>query len=91
MAQSITMSATATPRLDPRVAFVISNILGDNAARTPAMGSGSPLRTDGIPSSVKTGTTNDFRDNWTVGYTQNVAVGVWVGNTDSTQMQAQPA
>ena len=51
------------------------------------MGSNSPLRTDGILSSVKTGTTDNFRDNWTVGYTQNVAVGVWVGNTDSTEMQ----
>jgi len=50
------------------------------------MGSNSPLRTDGILSSVKTGTTNDFRDNWTVGFTHNVVIGVWVGNTDDTPM-----
>ena len=85
--QSIGMSAPATPVLDERIAFVIGDILGDNAARSPAMGSNSPLRTDGILSSVKTGTTDNFRDNWTVGFTQNVAIGVWVGNTDASEMQ----
>jgi penicillin-binding protein 1C len=72
--------------LDARVAYLISDILADNNARTPAMGSNSPLRTDGIYTSVKTGTTNDFKDNWTVGFTHNVAVGVWVGNSDGTPM-----
>lgn len=72
--------------LDPRVAFIMSDILADNAARTPAMGSTSPLRTDGIASSVKTGTTNDYKDNWTVGYTRNIAVGVWAGNNDGSPM-----
>jgi penicillin-binding protein 1C len=83
-----TINAAASPKavLDPRVAFVISDILADNAARTPAMGPNSPLRTEGLVTSVKTGTTNDYRDNWTVGFTHNVAVGVWVGNTDSTPM-----
>ncbi|MCC7208270.1 MAG: transglycosylase domain-containing protein [Anaerolineae bacterium] len=87
LAQSISMGAPATPVLDERIAFVIGDILGDNAARSPAMGANSPLRTDGIASSVKTGTTDNFRDNWTVGYTQNVVVGVWVGNTDAAEMQ----
>ena len=50
------------------------------------MGANSPLYTPGIPTSVKTGTTNDFRDNWTVGFTRNVAVGVWAGNTDNAEM-----
>ncbi len=84
-----TINAAATPKavLDPRIAFVIRDILADNAARTPAMGSNSPLRTDGITTSVKTGTTNSYRDNWTVGFTRNVAVGVWVGNADNTEMK----
>jgi 1A family penicillin-binding protein len=72
--------------IDPRIAFVISTILADNNARTPAMGANSPLYTPGIPTSVKTGTTNDFKDNWTVGFTRNVAIGVWAGNTDNTAM-----
>ena len=72
--------------LDPRIAYLVTDILSDNAARTPAMGSNSALRTDGIQTSVKTGTTNDVKDNWTVGYTRNVAVGVWVGNNDGQPM-----
>ncbi|MFC1960159.1 transglycosylase domain-containing protein [Chloroflexota bacterium] len=72
--------------LDSRVAFLISDILADNNARTPAMGARSPLYTGDLVSSVKTGTTNDTRDNWTLGYTRNVAVGVWAGNSDNTPM-----
>ncbi|MBL8131235.1 MAG: transglycosylase domain-containing protein [Anaerolineae bacterium] len=72
--------------LDPRIAYIISDILGDNAARTPAMGANSPLNTGGLLTSVKTGTTDNFKDNWTIGYTRNVAVGVWVGNSDGTPM-----
>ncbi len=75
-----------TQMLDPRIAYYISDVLGDNAARTPAMGANSPLYTPNIGTSVKTGTTNDFKDNWTVGYTRNAAVGVWVGNSDGTPM-----
>jgi penicillin-binding protein 1C len=75
-----------TQVLDPRIAFLISDILGDNAARTPAMGANSPLYTPSILSSVKTGTTDDVKDNWTVGYTRNVAVGVWVGNSNGDPM-----
>ncbi|HRF98844.1 MAG TPA: hypothetical protein PLZ51_26725, partial [Aggregatilineales bacterium] len=69
-------------------AFMITSILGDNGARTPAMGSNSPLYTPNIASSVKTGTTDDFKDNWTVGYTRNVAIGVWVGNNNGDPMQS---
>jgi len=72
--------------LDPRVAFVITDMLGDNRARSPAMGAYSSLRTDGIFAAVKTGTTDDVKDNWTIGYTRNVAVGVWVGNNDGDPM-----
>lgn len=71
--------------LDPRVAFVISDMLSDNAARTPMMGAQSPLLLD-FPAAVKTGTTNDYRDNWTVGYTPHVVVAVWAGNTDNKPM-----
>ncbi len=84
--RSVSVRAEGTQVLDPRIAFVISDILADNSARTPAMGANSPLYTPSIPTSVKTGTTNDFRDNWTVGYTRNIVVGVWAGNTDNSEM-----
>ena len=78
--------AAAVRVLDPRVAFIISDMLGDNRARSPAMGAYSSLRSDNIIASVKTGTTDDVKDNWTIGYTRNVAVGVWVGNNDGDPM-----
>ncbi|MBI5960935.1 MAG: transglycosylase domain-containing protein [Chloroflexi bacterium] len=84
--KSISVAAQGQSALDPRIAFVISSILSDNSARSYAMGANSPLYTPGIPTSVKTGTTNDYKDNWTVGYTRNIAVGVWAGNTDNTAM-----
>ncbi len=79
-------SASPVPVIDPRIAFVINDILSDNAARTPAMGASSPLNTGTLLTSAKTGTTNDFRDNWTVGYTSDLVVGVWSGNSDNTPM-----
>ncbi|QPC84639.1 transglycosylase domain-containing protein [Phototrophicus methaneseepsis] len=75
--------------LDPRIAFTITDILSDNQARSLAMGSNSALYTPGIDSSVKTGTTDDWKDNWTVGFTRNVAIGVWVGNNDGDPMSSQ--
>jgi 1A family penicillin-binding protein len=71
--------------LEPRITFMISDILSDNVARTPAMGANSPLLLE-FPAAVKTGTTNDYRDNWTIGYTQHLVVGVWAGNTDNAEM-----
>ncbi|VAW30070.1 Multimodular transpeptidase-transglycosylase [hydrothermal vent metagenome] len=71
--------------LDPRVAYLISNILDDDAARVPAMGRDNPLALP-FPAAAKTGTTNDFRDNWTMGYTPGLVVGVWTGNTDNSEM-----
>ncbi len=78
----------AQPRraLDPRLAFILTDMLADNSARSEAMGVYSPLRADGIFAAVKTGTTDDVKDNWTIGYTRNVAVGVWVGNNDGAPM-----
>ncbi|HSD98951.1 MAG TPA: transglycosylase domain-containing protein [Patescibacteria group bacterium] len=68
------------------VAFIVSDILADNGARLQEFGPNSALffRNNYVP--VKTGTTNDFRDNWTIGYTPNYVVTVWVGNNDNTPM-----
>ncbi len=73
------------PVLDPRVAYLITDILSDPRARTPAFGRHNLLNI-GRPAAAKTGTTTDFRDNWVVGYTPNLVVGVWVGNADNTAM-----
>ncbi len=67
-------------------AYLITSILADNQARTPAFGANSVLKLP-FPAAVKTGTTNDFRDNWTIGYTPEIAIGVWVGNADYSPMQ----
>jgi len=68
------------------VAFIISDILSDNGARLMEFGDNSELKITGQTVSVKTGTTNDFRDNWTIGYTPSFLVAAWVGNDDNTQM-----
>jgi penicillin-binding protein 1C len=78
--------APAANAVEPRIAYVISDILSDNEARAPAMGRYSPLRLP-FPAAAKTGTSNDYRDNWTIGYTPGLVVGVWVGNTDGRPMR----
>ena len=73
--------------LGPEVPFIISHILHDNNARIAAFGPSSLLNVTGHPEvSVKTGTTNDLKDNWTIGYTKHAVVIVWVGNNDNTPM-----
>ncbi|EKD85556.1 MAG: Penicillin-binding protein [uncultured bacterium] len=72
--------------LPPEVAFIISNILSDNQARAMEFGLNSPLVVRGHTVSVKTGTTDNKRDNWTIGYTPNVVTTVWVGNNDNSPM-----
>lgn len=72
--------------LDSKVAYLISNILSDNTARTPAFGPMSTLMIPNQEVAVKTGTTNNLRDNWTFGYTSDRLVSVWVGNNDNTSM-----
>lgn len=67
-------------------AFLISDILSDNDARLLAFSPNSLLNIPGRPVAVKTGTTNDLRDNWAVGWTPQVLVGVWVGNNDNSPM-----
>jgi len=73
--------------LDPEVTFLISHTLHDNNARSAAFGESSYLVVKNHPEvSVKTGTTNDRRDNWTIGYTSQIVTVVWVGNNDNTEM-----
>jgi 1A family penicillin-binding protein len=72
--------------VDPRYAYMITNILSDNRARLITFGPNSILNMP-RPAAVKTGTTDSYRDTWTIGYTPNLTVGVWVGNTDSRPMK----
>jgi 1A family penicillin-binding protein len=72
--------------LTPEQAYLINNILSDNEARKEVFGTNSLLNIPGRQIAVKTGTTNDKRDNWTVGGNPQVAVGVWVGNNDNSPM-----
>lgn len=75
-----------TQVLSPEISFLISHILLDNNARQPEFGLYSSLVVPGKTVSVKTGTTDDKRDNWTMGYTPSYVVGVWVGNDDNEPM-----
>ena len=77
--------------LDAQVARKINSILSDNAARTPAFGRNNPLVVPGHTVAAKTGTTQNYRDAWTVGYTPEIAVGVWAGNNDNRPMRAGAA
>lgn len=72
--------------LSEEIAFLISHILLDNSARAMAFGTSSYLVVPGKTVSVKTGTTDEKRDNWAIGYTPSVVAGVWVGNSDNTPM-----
>jgi len=76
----------STQVMSENVARTISNILSDNTARTPAYGPNSVLYFPNRDVAVKTGTTNDSRDAWTIGYTPNLVVGVWAGNNDNSPM-----
>lgn len=73
--------------LDQRIARMISDVLSDNDARVPVFQPRSSLYFPDAQVAVKTGTTQEYRDAWTVGYTPSVAVGVWAGNNDNTPMQ----
>ncbi len=75
--------------LNEDIARKINSILSDNAARTPIFGPNSPLAFPaGVQVAGKTGTTQNFRDAWTVGYTPSIATAVWVGNNDNRPMRA---
>jgi penicillin-binding protein 1C len=76
-----------TDVIDPRVAFILTDILKDNTARAPEFGFNSYLVIKNHPEvAVKTGTSNDLRDNWTAGYNQNYLAVTWVGNNDNSPM-----
>ena len=77
--------------LPEQTARIISNILSDNAARTPAYGANSTLYVPGRDVAVKTGTSNDYKDAWIVGYTPNLVIGAWVGNNDNSPMEKKVA
>lgn len=72
--------------ISEEAAYLVSNILSDPVARTPAFGGSSLLEIPGHMVAVKTGTSDDKRDNWTFGYTPEYTVGVWVGNNDNSPM-----
>lgn len=88
--QQLSMGHYALPithyALSPQVAYLITHILSDDTARIAGFGEGSVLKLT-RPAAVKTGTTTDWRDNWTVGYTPELVVGVWVGNADNEPMR----
>lgn len=71
-----------------QIAYLLTDILSDNLAREYMFGPGNVMELpDGRPAAVKTGTSNDWRDSWAVGFTRDVTVGVWVGNSDGAPMQ----
>ncbi|MEX2054797.1 MAG: PBP1A family penicillin-binding protein [Candidatus Andersenbacteria bacterium] len=72
--------------LEAQVARLVTSILSDNNARASVFGTGSSLQLGSRPVAAKTGTTQEFRDGWTMGYTPSLAVGVWTGNNDNTPM-----
>lgn len=74
--------------LDPQIAYEISSILSDNNARSLVFGTRSALNFPERTVAAKTGTTSDFKDAWTVGYTPSIAVAVWVGNSNATKMSS---
>ena len=80
-----------TTILSKQVSLQISDILSDDAARAPIFGAGSYLQVRGRDVAVKTGTTNDYKDAWIVGYTPSLVIGGWVGNNDNTPMDKKVA
>ena len=73
--------------MDPQAAYEIDNVLTDNSARTYVFGANSPLQIPNRTIAAKTGTTQNYRDGWTLGFTPSLAAGVWVGNNDGTNLK----
>jgi len=74
--------------LDPQIAYMINNILSDDSARARVFGMGGQLTLPGRVAAAKTGTTNDYKDGWTIGYTPDLVTGVWAGNNHNESMTA---
>jgi membrane peptidoglycan carboxypeptidase len=72
--------------ISPEVAFLMSSVLSDKVSRYHEFFPNNPLELADRPAAAKTGTTDSFRDNWTMGYTPHIAVGVWAGNSDNSVM-----
>lgn len=72
--------------LDPQIAYLISDVLSDNKARSYIFGSNNPLVIPGRKVAAKTGTTENYNDAWTMGYTPDLVTGVWAGNNDNKPM-----
>ena len=81
-----------TPKrvLDPKIIDQLNDILSDDEARTPIFGSRGSLYIPGHQVAVKTGTTQEYKDAWTIGYTNSLVVGVWAGNNDATPIERKP-
>jgi hypothetical protein len=88
MGRPVMLPAGQPPQqaISPDTAFLVTDILSDNAARASVFGEASRLKLS-RPAAAKTGTTTDFRDNWTVGYTRYLVTGVWSGNNDGQPMR----
>lgn len=76
-----------TKVVEPEIARTLSNVLSDNEARTYVFGAANYLTLGNRPAAAKTGTTNNFHDAWTLGYTPSLVAGVWVGNNDNAEMK----
>jgi 1A family penicillin-binding protein len=72
--------------INKNAALTISDVLSDNQARAYAFGLNTAMNLGNRPAAAKTGTTNDYRDAWTIGYTPSLVAGVWGGNNDNTEM-----
>ncbi len=84
-------SPAQTEVLPETVTSLVSSVLSDRIAKIPAYGENSPLYFGDRPVAVKTGTTNDFRDVWVIGYTPSLVVGMWGGNNDNTPINKKVA
>ncbi len=76
--------------LDSKAVELLNDVLSDNEARAPVFGLNSPLYFEGRKVAAKTGTTQNFRDCWTIGYTPEIAVGVWAGNNNNAPVKRKP-
>lgn len=88
------LEAYETPQtreiLPPELAYLMNDILSDNAARLPAFGVNNRLHLEDRPVAAKTGTTDGWKDAWALGYTPQYVTGVWVGNADNASMDHVP-